>query len=34
MPDAALPDRMTWAAILTIGGRIDESGATRRLELA
>jgi hypothetical protein len=27
-------DRMTWAAILTIGGRIDEQGARRRLELA
>jgi hypothetical protein len=25
---------MTWAAILAIGGRIDESGARRRLELA
>jgi hypothetical protein len=27
-------DRMTWAAILAIGGRIDEQGARRRLELA
>jgi hypothetical protein len=27
-------DRMTWAAILAIGGRIDENGARRRLELA
>jgi hypothetical protein len=27
-------DRMTWAAILAIGGRIDEHGARRRLELA
>jgi hypothetical protein len=27
-------DRMTWAAILAIGGRIDEDGARRRLELA
>jgi hypothetical protein len=27
-------DRMTWAAILAIGGRIDEHGAKRRLELA
>ena len=27
-------DRMTWAAILVIGGRIDEQGARRRLELA
>jgi hypothetical protein len=25
---------MTWAAILAIGGRIDEQGARRRLELA
>ena len=25
---------MTWAAILAIGGRIDENGARRRLELA
>jgi hypothetical protein len=25
---------MTWAAILAIGGRIDEGGARRRLELA
>jgi hypothetical protein len=27
-------DRMTWAAILAIGGRIDQHGARRRLELA
>jgi hypothetical protein len=27
-------DRMTWTAILAIGGRIDEQGARRRLELA
>jgi hypothetical protein len=27
-------DRMTWTAILAIGGRIDEHGARRRLELA
>jgi hypothetical protein len=27
-------DRMTWTAILAIGGRIDEQGAMRRLELA
>jgi hypothetical protein len=27
-------DRMTWAAILVIGGCIDEGGARRRLELA
>jgi hypothetical protein len=25
---------MTWAAILAIGGRIDEDGAKRKLELA
>ena len=25
---------MTWTAILAIGGRIDEHGARRRLELA
>jgi hypothetical protein len=25
---------MTWTAILAIGGRIDEGGARRRLELA
>ena len=25
---------MPWAAILAIGGRIDEQGAMRRLELA
>ena len=25
---------MTWAAILVLGGRIDEQGARRRLELA
>jgi hypothetical protein len=25
---------MTWAAILAIGGRIDDQGARRRLELA
>ena len=27
-------DRVTWTAILAIGGRIDEQGARRRLELA
>jgi hypothetical protein len=27
-------DRMMWTAILAIGGRIDEGGAKRRLELA
>jgi hypothetical protein len=27
-------NRMTWTAILAIGGRIDEHGPTRRLELA
>jgi hypothetical protein len=27
-------DRMMWTAILGIGGRIDEGGARRRLELA
>jgi hypothetical protein len=27
-------DRMTWTAILAIGGRIDQHGARRRLELA
>jgi hypothetical protein len=27
-------DRMSWAAILVIGGRIDEQGARRRLESA
>jgi hypothetical protein len=27
-------DGMTWTAILAIGGRIDEHGARRRLELA
>jgi hypothetical protein len=27
-------DRMTWTAILSIGGRIDERGARRRLDLA
>jgi hypothetical protein len=25
---------MTWAAILALGGRIDEGGGKRRLELA
>jgi hypothetical protein len=33
-PTARCWDRMTWAAILAIGGRIDEQGARRRLELA
>jgi hypothetical protein len=27
-------DRMTWAAILAIGGRIGEQGARRRVEWA
>jgi hypothetical protein len=33
-PTARCWDRMTWTAILAIGGRIDDQGARRRLELA
>jgi hypothetical protein len=34
LPTPRCWDRMAWTAILVIGGRIDEAGARRRLELA
>ena len=33
-PPPRCRDGMTWAAILALGGRIDEGGGKRRLELA